>query len=189
MDEIVAAYRTRGLKPQEALSAIVLLLAAGTETTRCAIANLFHFIAEQPDSWAQALGDRSAIRPFVEESLRVGVPLGRTVRFARRDIRIEDGGPIAAARGSVVDLRLDEANADEGAIRCPHAWRPETGRGVGLAFGSGPHACIGKGLAMAELLEVAELLAEERLQAAAIGTRTAIQGATFRRPATLQVTL
>jgi cytochrome P450 len=185
LDQVLDAYAAEGRKRQEAISAILLLLAAGTETTIAGIANLFYFIGEYPASWQAVLDGELTTRIFVEESLRLGVPLGKTVRFAKCETVLDPD--TTSARGAVVELRLDEANRDERTLACPHAWSPEAGRGVGVAFGYGRHACLGKGLAIAELIEVGETLLDARFDPARIGERPAIAGTTFRRPPALWV--
>jgi cytochrome P450 len=166
---------------EELVAALAHLLLAGTETTICALANLFYFIGEYPSSWEAVVDGCLAERHFVDEVLRFEPPAPRTFRFAKIDTAV--GAGIELTRDSIVELRLRPANRTDTRIDAAEAWCPGKGRGVGASFGFGKHSCLGKGLALAEMLEVTSVLKEAGLRATSIAERDRIDGQIFRRPA------
>jgi cytochrome P450 len=163
----------------ELVDALCHLLLAGTETTICGIASLLYFIGEFPASWQAVVDGQLAARAFVEEVVRYEPPAPRTFRFPRVDTTLGSG--VALARDSIVEIWFGPANRTEDRVDLPDAWCPADGRGTGASFGFGRHACIGKSLALAEILEVAAVLQDARFAAAAIRERAPIQGQIFRR--------
>jgi cytochrome P450 len=181
IDEIVEGNQSEGATRGEAIAAVILVLLAGTETTICALANLFHSIAEYSDSWRAVLDDQLSDRAFVEEVLRLEAPVHHTHRFAVTDTSVVPESPLK--RGAVVEVCLHDANHTEERITDAERWAPCEGRGMGATFGLGRHSCIGKGLALSELLELVSVLKRERFDPGSIVEREPIQGVTFRRPA------
>ena len=185
--EIIGSYLDAGLELSEVMADITLLLAAGTETTVCAIANMFFLIGEYPETWNGVLSGDIPVKAFVEEVVRFEAPLQRTFRFARRTTEIEPGTVIP--RFSAVELALCSANRNQPTLDQPENWAPAEGRGVGATFGFGRHVCLGKALALAELREVAALLRETNFQASSIRERSPLGTSTFRRPAAVRLAL
>ena len=185
--EIIRSYEDAGLTSREAMADIVLLLAAGTETTVCAISNLFFLIGEYAASWDRVLSGDLPTDAFVEEVVRFEAPLWRTFRFARRATEIDPS--IAIPRYSTVELALREANRNQPTIDKPEEWGPSKGRGVGATFGFGRHVCLGRVLALAELDEIATLLRQTGFRASSIRQRAPMGTSTFRRPDAIQVAL
>lgn len=180
IDEILEGSQAAGLTRADAIAATILLMLAGTETTICALANVFHSIAEYPRSWQAVLDQQLSERAFVEEVLRIEAPVHHTHRFALADTSAVSDSPLT--RGAVVEVCLHDANHTEERITDADRWQPCEGRGTGATFGLGAHACIGKGLALCELLELVSLLKRERFSSNSIVEREPIEGVTFRRP-------
>ena len=178
--EIIDSYLDAGLKLSQAIADIVPLLTASTETTVCAISNLFFLIGEYPASWDGVLSGDISTNAFVNEVVRFQTPLGRTFRFSRRATEVEPA--ITIPRYSAVELSLCGANRNQPSIDKPEDWAPAEGRGVGVSFGFGHHSCLGRTLALAELREIAELLRKTGFRASSIRERSPIGTSTFRRP-------
>ena len=62
------------------LDALAVVLELATETTVCAIANLFYLLAEHPDTWSAVLDGRLAAQCFVDEVLRFEPASGHAFR-------------------------------------------------------------------------------------------------------------
>jgi cytochrome P450 len=169
------------------LDALAVVLQLATETTVCAIANVFYLLAEHPDSWCAVLNGRLTARCFVEEVLRFEPASGRTFRYATVDTRLPSG--VELPRHAAVALVLREANVTEMGLDAPERWQPAAGRGTGVSFGFGKHACAGRALALTLLVEIVDELTRSRFSANLICEREAIQGRVFRRPSRLLAVL
>jgi cytochrome P450 len=180
LDDIVSSSLADGASRSEAIAAVVLLMLAGTETTLCALANLFHAIAQYPASWDAVRRGELSPKVFVDEVLRLEAPVHHTHRFAISDEAVVGEAPLA--RGAVVELCLHEANRTDERIADPERWLPAEGRGTGATFGFGRHTCIGKGLAITEMLELTTVLVADQFSAEQIVECSPIEGITFRRP-------
>ena len=139
------------LTPEELASFFILLVAAGNETTRNAIAHGLWLLTEHPDQQARWLADLDAVTPTaVEEIVRVASP----VLHFRRTVT-QDGarlGDQEFSEGERVVLWYWSANRDEGVFDDPS--RFDVGRTpndhVGFG-GPGPHFCLGAHLARREI--------------------------------------
>ncbi len=142
---------------------LVQLLVAGNETTRNMMSGGLLAFAESPGEW-EGLRERQrasaprALPLAIEEMLRWTTPV---VAFMRTTTRAVDLGGVSLGAGEPVLMLYASANRDE-AVFGPSASRFDAGRDPNphVAFGFGPHFCIGAVLARLEgriLLE--ELLA------------------------------
>jgi pentalenolactone synthase len=129
-----------------------ILLFAGHETTVARIDIGALLLAAHPDQ-AEALRRDPALVPrAVEEILRVAAPAGAGVpRYANADVEIAG---VTIRRGDAVLLTPAAANHDPAAFPDPDGFRIDRPPRPHLAFGHGPHFCIGAGLARLELQEV-----------------------------------
>ncbi len=138
------------LEPQELASFFVLLVVAGNETTRNAIAHGLLALHEHPEQRRIWESDFAAIAPTaVEEIVRWATPVIHFRRTATRDAEL---GGQAIKAGEKVVLWYASANRDEAAF--PNADRFDVRRTpnehVGFG-GPGPHFCLGAHLARREI--------------------------------------
>ena len=126
---------------------VFLLLVAGHETTVNLIGNGMLALLEHPDQMERLRADPALIKPAVEELLRYASPLETaTERYARgRDGRRRDD----PARALVFAV-LASANRDERQFPDPDRWTSPREPNQHLAFGLGPHFCLGAPLARLE---------------------------------------
>ncbi|WP_433761344.1 cytochrome P450 [Nocardia sp. CA-135398] len=125
----------------------ILMFQAGFDTVPIAIGwAMYHFAAHQDDR-AAIVADPSLIANGVEEVLRV-YSFVIPARKATRDTEI-GGCPVKS--GDMVMLPLAVSNRDADRFDNPH--EVDLGRATNnhIAFGSGPHRCLGSHLARLEL--------------------------------------
>jgi cytochrome P450 len=136
---------------------LVQLLVAGNETTRNALSGGLLAFAENPDQWQRLRSDPSLAPTAVEEILRWTTPV---VYFLRTTTREVEMGGVTLPEGAPTMLLYLSANRDEREFG-PTAARFDIGRDPNhhMAFGSGPHFCLGAALARVELLVMLEALA------------------------------
>ena len=137
-----------------------LLVAAGSETTRNAIALGMAALIEHPDQWALLHADPSLLTGAVEEILRWSSPTLYNRRTATRDMEVA-GQPIRA--GDKVTLWWASANRDEAVFDEPFRFDVRRAPNPHLAFGYRSHFCLGANLARMEIrIMLEELLAALR---------------------------
>jgi cytochrome P450 len=132
------------------------LLVAGHETTANMIGKMVAMLLADRRRWEQLLADRSLVRSAVEEALRFDANAGfGMVRHLDEDF--EAGGTVLPA-GTTVVCSMAAGNRDESAF--DHADEMDLGRvpNPHLAFGAGPHSCLGQALARTELQAVLDVL-------------------------------
>jgi cytochrome P450 len=126
-----------------------LLIVAGNETTRQAIALGTLALAEHPDQYDLLREDRSLIASGVEELLRFSSPVWHFRRTATRDVTVR-GVDIAA--GDKVVVWFAAANRDPDRYPEPHRFDVTRNPADNLTFGrGGPHHCLGAHLARLEV--------------------------------------
>jgi cytochrome P450 len=127
---------------------VALLLIAGYETTVNLIATGTRLLLARPDELARLRAEPGLIGSAVEELLRLATPVDvATERYASEDLAVAG---VAIPRGSLVLVGIVSANADQ--AHFPDPDRLDTGRTENrhLAFGLGPHYCLGAPLARLE---------------------------------------
>lgn len=124
-----------------------LLLAAGLETTTQLLSKSMVMMTERPDLVTRMRSEPEVISSFLDEMLRYDPPTHGLYRQAKVDVEIA-GTKIPA--GSYIVLLLASANRDEAQFERPDEFDVDRVVQGGIAFGHGPHFCIGMGLARLE---------------------------------------
>jgi cytochrome P450 len=133
-----------------------LLLIAGHETTANMISLSTVALLEHPESLAAIRRDPSRTPAAVEELLRLfTIAEFATSRVAKEDV--EFGGVLIRAGEGVLGLSL-AANHDPDVFPRPGELDIERGARHHVAFGFGPHQCLGQNLARQELQIVVDTL-------------------------------
>jgi cytochrome P450 len=148
---MLAAYEEDGeqLTDDELGMFLIQLLVAGNETTRNSISGGLVALAQHPEQLDRLAGDPSLLPIAVEEVLRWTTPVTSFLRTAVADTEL---GGVAIAAGDPLLLLYAAANRDEAEFG-PTAGTFDVGRTPNhhVAFGHGPHFCLGAALARLEL--------------------------------------
>ena len=134
---------------------------AGQETTAHTLTYAIFQLLQHPDQLAALKADRSLAANAVEETLRHLSPTNNMWRVVRQDTEL---GGVALKAGEPMLLRYGSGNRDES--RFDEADRFDIRRINAvrhMAFGSGPHICMGAALARKEM-SVALPIVLERLR-------------------------
>lgn len=127
----------------------LLLVVAGNETTRQAIAHGMQALIEYPDQMEQLRGDAALMRTAVEEILRWSTPVLHFRRTATRDVEMH--GRLIRAGDKVVTWYIS-GNRDEEVFEAPFRFDVRRHPNEQLSFGKGgPHMCLGAALARMEI--------------------------------------
>lgn len=135
------------LTHDELLAFAILLLVAGNETTTNLLGNGVLALMRAPDQLAALRSDLSMLPRAIEECLRFDSPVQTLIRFARKPAHLGDQDIKA---GESVLVAIGAANRDPKRFANPEHLDVTIERDRHLAFGLGPHFCIGAPLARLE---------------------------------------
>ncbi|WP_433181483.1 cytochrome P450 [Actinoallomurus sp. CA-150999] len=140
------------LTEHELLGMCFQFVLAGLDTVTDALSNAFAILATRPDLRQQLVDDPGIIPDAIEELLRIDGPILTLPRVAVEDVQL-DGHRVTA--GSAVHVAVAVADRDPSKHSEPdtidfHRRQPH------LAFGIGPHFCLGAHLARLEMKVVLE---------------------------------
>jgi cytochrome P450 len=135
------------LTEEEIVATCNLLLVAGHETTVNLIANAILAMLRHPRQWTALAVDPQRVSAVVEETLRYDPPVQLMGRIAADDMIIGDA---AVPKGDILMLLLAAAHHDAAAFDRPGEFDPDRENIRHLAFGKGPHFCLGAPLARLE---------------------------------------
>jgi len=130
----------------------LLIVFAGNDTTRNTISGTMKLLTEFPLQKAKLIAQPSLMRGAVDEFIRMVSPVIYMRRTATRDVEI--GGQMIG-EGEKVVMYYGAANRDPAVFENPDTLdiqRPNADKHI--AFGFGPHVCIGKQVARLQLEEV-----------------------------------
>jgi len=135
------------LTDEELLGFSFLLLIAGNDTTTSLIGNGAELLARHPEQRRELIDDVSLLPNAIEEMLRIDAPTQELPRTATRDVEVR--GTVIPA-GSRVLLIWGAANLDDREFDDPERFDIHRTIGRHLAFGHGPHYCMGAAFARLE---------------------------------------
>jgi len=136
------------LEPIEIREFVHMTIMAGFETTAGAIGLTLLHLAEHPALRAELFADPSLTPTAVEEFLRFTTPIQLFGRNATRDVELH-GRTIP--EGDVVAVAFAAADRDPEVFPDPDTCILDRTPNRHLAFGFGPHVCLGAWLARLEL--------------------------------------
>ena len=131
------------------------LLLAGGETSRLTVLGAVDAFAAHPGQWQDLRTGRIDLAVAVEELLRFLSPAMHVGRTATEDVVI---GGRTVRRGEIVTAWIAAANRDGSVFTDPEVLDLTRTPNRHLAFGSGPHFCIGSFLARTEIAAVLDAL-------------------------------
>jgi methyl-branched lipid omega-hydroxylase len=145
-----AEIETEKLTQQELASFFVLLVTAGNETTRTAIAHGLHALTEHPDQKARLLDDYEGLaKTATDEIVRWASPVIWMRRTLAEDYVLSD---VQLTKGDKVLLFYSSANRDEDVFADPYVFDVGRSPNDHYGFGApGPHFCLGAHLAKREI--------------------------------------
>ena len=145
------------LTDAEILAESLLILIGGDETTRHVITGgLYQLLADRAQ-WEMLINDKALLPGAVEESLRWVSPIKNMARTATRDVELA-GKQIQA--GQKLLMLYPSANRDEDHFPDAATFDITRSPNDHVAFGFGPHFCLGAPLARLEIGVAFERLLE-----------------------------
>lgn len=139
-----AEFEGRPLTQQEIVGIVQLLVLGGLETTAGALGLMMHRFCQHPEIPARLRREPERIPRAAEELLRLDSPFIAIARTATRDVEV---GGHQIAEGDKVLIYWASANHDGDEFADPDAFDLDRATNRHVAFGAGPHRCIGSNAA------------------------------------------
>ncbi|MFJ2766413.1 cytochrome P450 [Streptomyces sp. NPDC087300] len=124
------------------------LMNGGLETTSHALAGALLMFARRPEVWRRLRDDPGLVDSAVEEILRWTSPALHALRTAAEDTVL---GDVRIAEGDRVAVWYPSCNRDERVFADPDTFRIDRRPNPHIAFGAGPHYCVGATLTRLEV--------------------------------------
>lgn len=157
LDAIIAAKKAGDLDDVEARFMVLTVAVAGYDTSKNQLAMTMKLLLDRPDMYRRCAEDLQFCRKVTEESLRHSA-IATPYREAARDFTYEGH---QFHKGETLVLAPPLANRDPAVFGAPAEFDPEReNAGRNVAFGRGPHICIGQFIARNQLQEGLHLIAQ-----------------------------
>jgi cytochrome P450 len=169
-------------------ASVKMLLPAGIETTYRSLGNLLVGLLTHTDQLRAVQHDRVLIGPTIEEGLRWQSPFLMVARQTTRDTDLA-GTHIPA--GQPVFIFVAAANHDERRYPDPEAFNIARAAPAHIAFGTGPHICLGMHLTRIESHAALERILDRtpNIRLDPDEPEPRIRGTVLRSPETVNVLL
>ncbi|MFC5286523.1 cytochrome P450 [Actinokineospora guangxiensis] len=157
----ISSNISSNITDEELVVVVMTALVAGYETTSTQLPNFLYLLLSEPGLWERLVARPALVGTAVEELLRF-TPLeanGASPRYATVDLEL---GGVAIAAGEPVVAATVAANRDPRVFTHPDRIDLARDPNPHLAFGRGPHFCLGAPLARLELRAALSVLAETR---------------------------
>jgi cytochrome P450 len=147
----------RGEIAREALPVMMIdYMAPSLDTTIFAITNAVDLFARHPDQWELLRSDPSLVPSAINEVLRLEAPIQGFSRYAVSDYQLD---AVTIPAGARAIMFYGAANRDEREYPDPDRFDVRRDPRTHLAFGAGPHQCVGMNLARLEMTALFTALA------------------------------
>lgn len=143
-----ATYEGKLLEDRDAFGYFLIIATAGHDTTSYALAGGMHALLSHPEQLQKLLANPDLAQQAAEEMIRWSAPVRHFCRTATRDIEVAGK---QVKEGDIVMLSYPSATRDEDMFANPFDFNIERLPNRHLAFGTGPHVCLGQHLARLEL--------------------------------------
>lgn len=147
-DLVNTDFEGRPLTRGELLGMAFLLIIAGLDTVTATLDCMIEYLALHPERRRQLVEHPEVSIDAVEEMMRVLTPVQLVPRVIARDATV---GGVEVKAGDHATIVLGAANLDPAVYDHPDDVDFDRERSINLAFGGGPHLCLGINLARLEL--------------------------------------
>lgn len=131
---------------------VKVIIGGGLNEPRDAITTALYGLLTNPDQLAQVLAQPALWRAVFEETIRWVAPIGM---YPRQTTRACELGGVAIPARARIGVVLASGNRDETVFDNPDAFDINRPKKPHVAFGGGPHFCLGAWVARAQVGEVA----------------------------------
>jgi cytochrome P450 len=143
---IHSEFNGRKITFDEMQAICLFFVLAGLDTVTSALGFGFHYLARDPDLQRRMRSEPDLLDSAAEELLRVGAP-SSVARYAAEDLEFRG---VRFKQGDRVHILYPAANVDPEHFQDPRAVNLDQEE-PNVAFGTGPHRCLGSHLARLEM--------------------------------------
>jgi len=174
-----AQFQGRALTREEMLGYCSIVFAGGRDTIINSVSGVIGHLAAHPTDFAFLREDPKRIVGASEEFFRVLSPSTHLARLCRKNTEVHG---VAVQAGELVSLNFASANYDETVFDAPEGVRLDRRPNPHVAFGFGPHLCLGAPHARLVVRSLIKTLCErvDRIETLASVDRYEIE-ATYKR--------
>ncbi|MCV7147607.1 cytochrome P450 [Mycobacterium riyadhense] len=169
LGELANACASGEVDSVTAVAMMVILFAAGGESTASLLGSAAWILASRRDIQQEVRDDPSLLAGFIEETLRYEPPFRGHYRHVLVDTTL---GDVELRAGARLLLLWGAANRDPAHFEAPDEFRLDRTEAKGhISFGKGAHFCVGAALARLEARIVLRLLLDRTstIEAAEVG--------------------
>jgi cytochrome P450 len=141
-------YHEMEVDDPTAVQILAALLGGGFHSTASGISSLIYHVISRPEIRSRVLTEPNDLKRAVDESLRITTPLQLFARTVAHETELEG---VNLPAGSRCMLNYAAANRDPHTFPEPASFDIDRHPNRHLAFGIGPHLCVGQHLARAEM--------------------------------------
>jgi cytochrome P450 len=152
---VQAEHEGTHLSHDEMLQMLILLLVAGNETTTTLIQNTVLEMIANPEWEGRARADRTLVPAVIEETLRHSSPVQFAPRRATTELTLHG---VEIRPNDFLLCWIGSANRDAKVFDDAERFDPLREKSPHIAFGFGPHYCLGANLARLEARVALEAL-------------------------------
>ena len=166
LGELATACAAGEVDAFTAQAMMVILFAAGGESTASLLGSATWMLAQRPDIQQQVRENPDLLTAFIEETLRYEPPFRGHYRHVRNDTTL---GGVDLPADSHLLLLWGAANRDPAHFETPGEFRVDRTDAKGhITFGKGAHFCLGAALARLEAQIVLRMLLERTSEIEAV---------------------
>lgn len=150
LDVMIAANSAGQIDDTELRQLLILMLAAGYDTTKNLLILLMHSMIAHPEVYQRCADDFDYCKRVVKEQLRFATP-SNTMRTVTEGFDYEG---VSIPAGTMLVFPLSISGRDPAVFANPDCFDPERAeKSPGQGFGRGMHICLGQFLAVANVEE------------------------------------
>ncbi|QHF44996.1 cytochrome [Pseudomonas sp. S35] len=141
VSQVIAAGDKAGMSEEDGLAQLAFILVAATTTSADQLGIILFYLLDKPKRWAQVRNDPGTLNDVIEEILRI-CPAGQlSHRVLTEDVVLRGK---TLHKGELVFLMRAAANRDPVHFSRPDQFNLKRQKQDHLAFGRGPHFCMGR---------------------------------------------
>lgn len=167
LDDLIRVTDEGQMNEEELYSLLIFLFGAGYDTSKNVLTMMMKTLVEWPEVYERCAQDAGYCRKVMNETMRWHSP-GSSMRHVDREFTFRG---VDFPVGTVVMMPWSILGRDDTAVADPDVFNPDRAEGnPHMAFGAGPHICLGQFIAKAQIEEGLHIIAQRMRSPRIAGT-------------------